>query len=158
MRIYALSGCLALMLACTPSDRDSATDTGAGAADTAMGRAAGAATADLAGTWSMISRPGTGSDTTTAPFTIVATSGTTGWTLSFPGRPAPIPARVSIQGDSIMVEAGPVPSMLRPSVQVTTTTVLRREGDRLVGMTRYRYASGGADSVAEFRTEGTRRR
>ena len=154
MRIHAWSSCLALLLACTPSDREGAET--ARAADTATGQPAGTATADLAGTWSMTSRPTGGSDTTTARFTLNATSNTAGWTLSYPGRPEPVPARVSVQGDSILVESGPVPSMLRRNVQVTTRTVLRREGDRLVGTTNSRYSGSGADSVVDFRTEGTR--
>lgn len=156
MRIHALSSCLALLVACSPSDRDSATDTAAGAADMTMGRPAGATNAEVAGKWSMTSTPASGSDTTTTRFTITATSDTTGWTLTFPGRSDPIPARVSVRGDSIMVEAGPVPSMMRQNVQVITTTVVRRQGDRLVGTTRNRYTSSGADSVVTLRTEGTR--
>jgi hypothetical protein len=156
MRIHPWSCCIALLVACTPSDRDSVAESAAGAADTTMGQSAGTATAGLAGTWSMTSRPASGSDTTTARFTITATSTTAGWTLTFPGRDDPIPARVSMQGDSVLVEAGSVPSMLRPNIQVTTSTVVRREGDRLVGTTSNRYAGTGADSVVNFRTEGTR--
>jgi hypothetical protein len=157
MRIQAWTSCLALVVACTSTDRDSV-ETAGGATDTAMAQPAGAATADLAGTWSMTSRPTSGTDTTTARFTITATSSTAGWTLSFPGRDDPVPARVSMQGDSVLVEAGPVPSMLRQNVQVVTRTVVRREGDRLVGTTQNRYtgAGVGADSVVTLRTEGTR--
>lgn len=156
MRIHPWSSCIALLVACTPGDRDSGAETAAGAADIAMGQPAGTATADLAGTWSMTSRPTSGRDTATARFTINATSSTAGWTLSFPGRDEPIPARVSVQGDSVLVEAGPVPSMLRRNVQVITRTALRREGDRLVGTTHNRYPGAGTDSVVDFRTEGTR--
>ena len=156
MRIHPWSSCIALLIACTASDRDSVAESAAGAADPATGQPAGTATANLAGTWSMTSRPMSGSDTTTARFTITATPNTTGWTLTFPGRDEPIPARVSMQGDSVLVEAGPVPSVLRQNVQVTTRTIVRRDGDRLVGTTQNRYAGAGADSVVDFRTEGSR--
>jgi hypothetical protein len=39
---------------------------------------------------------------------------------------------------------------------VTTRTVYRLEGDKLVGTTEARYKVGGRDSVAQRRNEGTR--
>jgi hypothetical protein len=63
---------------------------------------------------------------------------------------------VSVNGDSIVTEAGPFESVRRKGVQVTTRTALRKVGDRLVGATRARYASTGADTVLILRTEATR--
>jgi hypothetical protein len=160
MRNLALSSCLAVLIACTPGDGDSTMDTAAGMADSAMehaGMAHTLTTAELAGTWQMTATPESGSDTSPTQYTLTATSDTTGWMMTFPGRSEPVPLRVvALQGDSIVVEAGPYSSVRRRNAQVTTRTVFRKDGDRIMGMTRARYAGAGADSVVNLRTEGTR--
>lgn len=157
MRILTLSCCVAGLVACASNDRDDqATDTAAGATDTAPAVRA-ISLADVAGTWNVTAKPASGTDTSTTRYTMNATADTSGWTIAFPGRPQAVAVRVvAVQGDSIVTEAGPFQSVRRRSVQVTTRNVLRREGDRLVGSTRARYQTTGADTVLVLRTEATR--
>jgi len=108
--------------------------------------------ADVAGTWDMRSVPETG-DTTATVYQVEATAD--GWTLMLPDRD-PIEGEVWTSGDSIVLDAGPFESVRRDGVMVTTHTVYRLEGDRLVGTTVARYATTEADSVLRLSTEGTR--
>jgi hypothetical protein len=110
--------------------------------------------ADVAGKWNMRSVPTTG-DTTATTYVLTATPNTSGWTITFPGR-APIPARVSVDGDSIMIDAGPYPSVRRKGVQVTTNGVARLQGGSLVGGNTAHYTVKTADSVLTLNTTGTR--
>jgi hypothetical protein len=111
--------------------------------------------ADVAGRWNVVATPTSG-DTTPTMYVLTATADTTGWTIGFPNRD-PIPTRVaSVAGDSIVLTAGPFESVRRRGVQVTTHSILRREGDRLVGTTHATYATTGADNALTLRTEGTR--
>ena len=156
MRVLALSCCAALFVACAKADQDTATDTAAGATETAP--TATISLADVAGKWNVASKPESGTDTTSTRYVLNATAERTGWTITFADRPRqPVALRVvAVEGDSIVTETGPFESVRRRGVQVTTRAVLRKEGDRLVGSTRARYASTGADTVLILRTEGTR--
>lgn len=109
--------------------------------------------ADIAGTWDMRSVPIGGEDTTATVYQSVVTAD--GWTLMLPGR-EPLEGAVTTSGDSVVVDAGPFESVRRDGVMVTTRTVYRLEGDRLVGTTVARYATSGPDSVLELATEATR--
>ncbi len=111
--------------------------------------------ADVAGKWNMRSVPTTGADTSATTYVMTATSNTSGWTITFPGR-APIPMRVSVDGDSIMFDAGPYPSVRRKGVQVSTNSVSRLEGGSLVGTTIAHYKVKTADSVLTLKSSGTR--
>ena len=156
MRILALSCCVVGLAACTSRDADVATDTAAGATDTAP-VASTLSLGDLAGTWNVTAKPESGTDTSTTRYTLKTTADTSGWTITFPDRPQPVPVRVvAVQGDSVVTEAGPFQSVRRRNVQVTTRNVLRKEGDRLVGSTRARYQTTGSDTVLVLRTEATR--
>ncbi len=108
--------------------------------------------ADLAGTWDMRSVPETG-DTTATVYQVEATAD--GWTMMLPDRD-PIEGQVMTSGDSIVVDAGPYESVRRDGVMVTTHSVYRLEGDRLVGTVVAHYATTEADSVLRLSTEGTR--
>lgn len=155
MRTIALSCCVAIAVACTRTDREPATDTAAGA--TAPAPSSTVSLADFAGRWDVRSKPESGPDTSSTLYVLTATSESTGWTITFPNRSEPVPVRViAVEGDSIVTEAGPFASVRRQGVQVSTRQVLRLEGGRLVGSTRARYVSTGADSVLVLRTEGTR--
>lgn len=148
--------CTAAILAgCAKSDSGAA-DTAAPATATPTPAApAPIALADVAGKWNMRAVPEAG-DTTPTMSVITMNSDTTGWTLTFEGRP-PVPLRVvSVAGDSIATESAPYQSVRRKGVQVVTRTVVRREGDRLVGRSVARYDTKGADSMVVFRTEATR--
>lgn len=110
--------------------------------------------ADAAGTWSVAVMP-EGSDSVLLTNTMVASADPAGWTMTLPGR-APMALRVSTSGDSIITEAGPYESVLRPGVQVSTRSAAKLEGGMMNGVTVARYSGGGADSVRTLRTRGTR--
>ncbi len=155
MRILALSCSIALLAACTRAEQDAAPDTAAGGIETVP--TATISLADVAGRWDVTNTPESGNDTTPTRFTLNAMSDTAGWTITFPNRPQPVALRVvTVDGDSIVTEAGPFESVRREGVQVTTRSVYRMDGDRLVGSTRARYASAGPDTVLVLRTEGRR--
>jgi hypothetical protein len=108
----------------------------------------------MAGTWNVRGLNEAGDSI--VGYRLVATSDTTGWTIAFPNRD-PLPVRiVAVAGDSIVTDAGPYESVLRPGVQVTTHGVFRMRGDTLVGTTVARYTPAGADSVLVVRSVGTR--
>lgn len=153
MRILGLSCCIALVVGCAKTGQDAATDSAAGAAETPA--ATTISLADVAGAWNVRSTPVTG-DTSATTYVLTATADTTGWTITFPNRPPMATRIVSVAGDSIVMTAGPFESVRRRGVQVTTHSILRKEGDRLVGVTHARYATTGADSTLTLRTEGTR--
>lgn len=133
-------------------------------ADTAGATAAGATPpasttinlADIAGVWTVRGMNMAG-DSTLVTYELNATADTSGWTITFPGRP-PVPVRVvAVAGDSVITEAGPYESSLRRGVNVRTTGAFRLQDGRLVGHTVARYDTRGADSVLMVRSEGTRK-
>lgn len=148
----ALCLCAAVLAGCAKKD-NAAVDTMA--SDTATATApAPVNLADVAGKWNVSAVPATG-DTTPTNSVITATSNTSGWTITFPGRAA-IPMRVSVDGDSIMTAAGPYPSVRRKGVQVTTNSVMRLQGGNLIGSTTAHFKVTTADSVLILNTTGTR--
>jgi hypothetical protein len=109
---------------------------------------------DVAGTWHMRTMP-QNSDSVLVTYDMMAGADTTGWMFHFPERD-PVPIRVvAVAGDSIVTEAGPYPSVLRPTVQVRVHSVVRLKDGKLVGTSIARY-SGGTDTLVTLRTEGTR--
>jgi hypothetical protein len=132
----ALSCTIALLAACTKADQEPAADTTA----TSVGPAPAAAP-------SLATR-----------YTMVMTPDTTGWTFTFANRPGEtIPVRVvAVDGDSVVTDAGPFESSRRKGIQTTTRTVLRMQGDRLVGSTLARYAMRDEDQTLVLRVEATR--
>lgn len=109
---------------------------------------------DVAGTWVMNARSEAGQ--AVPEYELVATADPSGWEIRFPDR-EPIPAQVvEVSGDSIVSEAGPYESVLRPGVQVTTHSVYRLEGNRLIATTVARYETSDADSVVIVHGDGTR--
>ena len=158
MRFVALFGCAALLAGCTKAEDRSVG--AAGTADSMAAPSAGTAEArtislsDLAGTWKVRNSNPDGSKSVETE--VRATADTSGWTITGPDRKA-IPVRVlAVAGDSVVTEAGPYGSFVLKGAQVTTRTVFRLEGDKLVGTTEARYKIGGRDSVAQRVNEGTR--
>ena len=145
--------CVAVLTGCAKKD-NAAVDTMA--SDTAAATPAPAPInlADVAGRWNVRAVPATG-DTTPTNSVITATANTSGWTITFPGR-APVPMRITVDGDSIMSEAGPYPSVRRKGLQVTTNGVMRLQGGNLVGTTTAHFQTKAADSVLVLNTMGTR--
>jgi hypothetical protein len=150
--------CCAVVLAGCAKKENAALDTSSAmASSTATTTTAGPTPvnlADVAGKWNMRSVPMSG-DTTATTYVLTATNNTSGWTITFPGR-APIPAKVTVDGDSIMLAAGPFPSVRRKGVQVTTYSVSRLQNGSLVGSTTAHYKVKSADSVLMLNTQGTK--
>lgn len=153
---------LPLLAACAKKDEGATTtDTMAASttATTSMAPAAPAAPAlsldSVAGKWNFTSTPTSGANRSSTKYVLTATNNTSGWTLNFPGR-QPVPARVTVYGDSIGVDAGPYESVRRKGVQVTTNGFMRLQNGKLVGTTTAHYAVKTADSVLVLTTEGTR--
>jgi len=157
MQRFAFFCCAAVLAGCGGSADRAAEDQAA--MDTAAAPAAPAASAtislaDLAGKWKLRSTDEGGGNPVEVE--LVATADTSGWTITGPNR-KPIPVRVvAVEGDSVITESGPYESFIRKGVQVTTRTVNRLQGDKLVGTIEARYATKGGDSVSQRRTEGTR--
>ena len=158
MQRLALFCCAALLAACAKSDKRTADDGAAmdtaAAAPAAPAAPAAISLADVGGTWQVRSTDQAGGNVVETE--LVATADTSGWTMTRPDRKS-IPVRVlAVAGDSIVTEAGPYESFIRKGVQVTTRTVNRLQGDKLVGAMEARYALKGGDSVAQRTMEGTR--
>lgn len=150
LRRTAFTLCSASLLFGCAKTETAATDSAAAPAPTPAGLTAG----DLTGKWDMRAVPVSG-DTTPTTFVITAGTDNTGWTLTYPNR-APLPMRITIDGDSVVSESEPYESVRRKGVQVRTNTVLRLEGENLVGSAVARYTTKGADSVLNLRVTGTR--
>jgi hypothetical protein len=145
--------CVGVLAGCAKKD-DAAVDTTADTAAVTTGPVP-VNLADVAGTWNVTAIPTSGTDTTPTNSVITATSTTSGWTITFPGR-KPMPMRVSVDADSIMSETGPYESVRRKGVQVTTNGVMRVESGRLVGRTTAHFRVKTADSVLVLNSVGTR--
>lgn len=109
--------------------------------------------ADIAGTWNVRYVPESGDTTRVTNSQIRVTAD--GWTLLLADRD-PVQGVVTTSGDSILVIEGPYESVRRDGTMVTTHSVHRLEGERLVGTVVARYPTGDADSVLVLRSEGTR--
>jgi hypothetical protein len=158
MRILAFSCCCTAILAGCGQERNAedraASDTAAAASAATAEPRATISLADVAGKWKVRSTDEAGG--TPAEIVLVATDDTSGWTMTgSDGKPVPVRV-VAVAGDSIVTEAGPYESFVRKGVQVTTRTVSRLEGGRLVGTIDARYTTKGGDSVVQRRSEGTR--
>ncbi len=157
MRRIGICCCAVVLLACGKTKDNSAMDQAAQSTDSATVAPAPAAPAaislaDVKGKWKM-KTTAEGSDSTMVEYTLDAADA--GWTLNFPKRP-PVPTKASADGDSIVADAGPFESVLRKGVKVTTHSVFRLQDGKLVGTTVAHYATKGADSVRNLRSEGTR--
>ncbi len=154
----AVCCCAAVLTGCAKKD-NAAVDTSSAMAASTTTMSSTAAPgpvnlADVAGKWDMRAVPMSG-DTLATTYILTATSNTSGWTITFPGR-APIPVKVSVDGDSVMLSAGPYPSVRRKGVQVTTYSTARLQGGSLAGSTTAHYKTKSADSVLVLTTSGTR--
>jgi len=150
MRITALIGCLVILAGCMAKEEAPA-DT---AAAVGMEAPAGPSLASFAGVWNVNVMP-EGRDTVVTTY-VLNTTDTTAWAFAFPNRP-PIQMRVTGRsGDSVMTEAGPFDSSLRPGTQVSVSSVAWIEDGKFMARTTARYPTRGADSVAALMTVGTR--
>jgi hypothetical protein len=111
---------------------------------------------DLAGTWT-VTAMAESTDSVLITYELNATATSDGWTSTLPGR-EPIPVRVVlVDSDSVVAEAGPFESALRPGAMVTTRTVARLQGGMLTGTIVAHYGTDGADSVLTGRLHGMRK-
>jgi hypothetical protein len=108
--------------------------------------------ADLAGTWDLRAVPVSG-DTTASVAQMVVTPNS--WTMMMADRD-PVEGAVTVSGDSVMVDHGPYESIRREGLMVTTHSVYRLEGDRLVGTMVAHYETAESDSVLNLTLEGVR--
>ncbi len=158
----AICCCAAVLAGCAKKESASADSTSAMASSTSSTTTATTTTtpaplnlADVAGKWNMRSVPMSG-DTSATTYVLTATANTSGWSMAFPGRATPVPVKVSVDGDSIMLAAGPYSSVRRKGVQVTTYGVARLQNGSIVGSTTAHYKVKSADSVLVLSTTGTR--
>ena len=156
----AICCCAAVLAGCAKKESASADSTSAMASSTSATTTSTTTApapvnlAAVAGKWNMRSVPMSG-DTSATTYVLTATNNTSGWTITFPGR-APIPVKVTVDGDSIMLAAGPYSSVRRKGVQVTTYGVSRVQNGGMVGSTTAHYKVKSADSVLVLSTTGTR--
>ena len=152
--------CAAALAACAKSEQTIADTTSTpitpvGAESPGTVATSSIALADVAGTWKVRAVPTTGTDTTPTNYTLLATGEPSGWKITFADGQTITPT-VTASGDSIIVDAGPFPSVRRKGTQVTTHSVARKQGDRMVGTTVAHYTTKGADSVVTLTLDGTK--
>ena len=151
MRHLALLCCTVAFVGCSRS--------GEQAADSSAAAPATAATpgtislADVAGTWTLRSTDAAGGSPTESELTA---TGDTSWTWKLANGSTVQVRVVAVGGDSIVTEAGPYESMLRPGIQTRNRTVYRLRDGKLIGTIEAHYALARGDSVAQRRSEGTR--
>jgi len=136
-----------VVTACGRKDEQPAADSPAAATPTLS-------YADFAGRWS-IQLLGDMSDSVLAMFELNATADGTNWTMTHSGR-APISVRAAVEGDSLLIDAGPYKSTAPANVDMTTHGVSRLEGGMLVGNFESQYAMAKGDSIVRGRLRGTR--
>ena len=110
--------------------------------------------ADFAGRWS-IQLLGDMSDSVMATYELNATADGGSWTLMPEGR-QPIHVRAAVEGDSLLLDAGPYRNTRPANIDVTTHAVSRLEGGMLVGTFLSQYAMTNGDSIVRGRVRGTR--
>jgi hypothetical protein len=155
MKRIAFAVCALALMACAKAD-DAANDTaGATAAAATPAAVAPIRAADIVGNWAVTGKNAAGDSTLVTYDLAVPTEST--FTLTFANGQKVQGRVVGVAGDSIMIEAGPYPSVLRKGVQVRTTGSMRLQDGKLIGTTTARYSTKRPDSVITVRTEGTRK-
>ena len=159
MRTSRLALCCAALVVAACAKKEAPKDTTAAMAPAAAPAPAPApalAAADVAGNWHFAATPTTGKDTSATEFDLAATPDTAAWTMTFTKSKLKVPAKHTISGDTLTITAGPFSSQRRKGTKVSTVTVLKMDGGKLVGETTAHYETKGADSVTVLRTEGTK--
>lgn len=109
--------------------------------------------ADVAGTWATKSTVGP-KDSVITQGQLTATADGKGWTLKYPGHDPIVLRVVATGGDSIVTEAGPYPSIVRPGMTVTLLRVVGHyKGNSMTGTFEAHYATG---DVLRGKTTATR--
>jgi len=155
-RIALASSTILLVGACAKKEAPAAKDTTAAMAPApAPAPAPTMALANVAGKWQFSSVPMAGKDTSPTKYVLTATADTAGWTLTFPDKQV-VPVKVTVSGDSVELASGEFNSQRRKGAKVKTETMLHLQDGKLVGVTNAHYATKGADSTLQLRSEGTR--
>jgi len=115
----------------------------------------GVGRADLAGTWTMTAT-NAANDSTLVTYEMTATADTTGWSILYPGHAAPIALHVSIDADSVIMDAGPYASTVRTGATVTIHGVVHLRDGKLVGTESAYYKVDTTESVVHIKLDGTR--
>ncbi len=129
--------------------------TGSATAVAAQNSGASVRLSQVAGTWDYRAVVGATSGVLVASV-LTATASRDGWTIQHATDPA-VPLRVLlVGGDSIVVEAGPYPSTVRPGQIVERNHIILHYdgGDTMKGAFEARYASG---DVVSGRVDAVRR-
>jgi|SRR6185503_6103644 len=156
MRTLAVLCCAVAIVACAKSETRTADTTPVAATPAPPPAPAPIKLSDVAGTWTVTGKTESG-DSTLVTYTLTATGDTSGWSMKFPQSAKPVPLHVvAVEGDSIVIDAGPYASVLRKGVQVRTHGAVRLTDGKLVGITTAHYNVKTADSVRRVRLEGTR--
>jgi hypothetical protein len=156
MRPFILLCCAVAIVGCAKSDTP-ASDTATAATPTPPPPPPPLALSDVAGKWNVTGKS-EGTDSTIVTYVLTTTADTKGWSIKFPTMARPVPVTVgAVEGDSVLITAGPFPSQTRKGMQVkmTNSTMRLRDG-KLVGTTVAHYNTKTADSVRRITTEGTR--
>lgn len=107
---------------------------------------------DVAGTW--VSKSMVGPKDSVIQGRLTATADGKGWNLKYPGHDSIALRVVATGGDSIVTEAGPYPSILRPGVTVTLLRIVGHyKGNAMTGTFEAHYSSG---DVIHGKTTATR--
>ena len=154
MRATTLLGCVLLAAGCGTKESPPAADT-ATPAPAAAAAPAPVSLESVAGTWNFRVM-GMDNDSTLTTHVLTATADPAGWSFLQPNGEKVAVRNVVAAGDSITTVAGPFSSGVMRGRRVREmNTVYRMSDGKLVGVVTARYESG-ADSVRQFRLEGTK--
>jgi hypothetical protein len=117
--------------------------------------AAAISPADVAGIWD-VEVTNVAGDSVLTTYTLHATDSWNGWMMRFHDGQSVDLRIMETGGDSLIVEAGPYPSVLRPGVQVSTRTVMRVDGQQMHGSGKATYQLEGGASELPLRYTGSR--
>lgn len=145
-RTFAFAAAVLVLTSCSKSEP--AADS---AAVPAAAMPAPLTTADLTGSWEATGMP-MDKDTVVVRFTMTNTADST--TMVFASGETTRGPAGTVAGDSVMYMSGPFKSQVRKGLQATTHTVLRKQGDQLVGVTHATYSNGDS---ASFRITATKK-
>lgn len=141
MRVTALAGCLALLVACAPAERQEE-----------PAPPAGPSLADFAGTWNTTTML-VGVEAPVESQMIGTADGV--WSMVLPGRD-PVPLQVSVVGDSLIATSGEYESVVRPGVMVSVRVASVLHGDMLMGNLTATYRTAAGEEVVTGTTQSAR--